>query len=321
LGVVVFKEGALGNVKGRMWGGLAPVAAFFIVRFRRFHFDRNSWSKAAKMLSYGLPLIPYLLLGFIYNNIDKFLLEQYYVLSVLGLYGFAFLIVSIVEIFINALQSATYPTLFRELNKPIHNSETISEIYSLFILSNLTIVVAIASFGGIIIKLFIGEDYSPVISYLPLLAIMAIPRIFSIIYNNTLIFYKKTKAMPLASAASVIGVCILGILLIPYYGVFGLIVAVIISQTIQLLMFIYLTAYFKIAVPETKMLKKEKRLGIHIALAIIAATLLYNYYYPSPLWYLLILLVYSINLYVFFRGLLKKLWHKIFRISHPVKVH
>ena len=323
IGIVNFKMGALGNVEGRMWGSLVPLFLFCVINFKRFVVNKTTYSLGRKMLSYGLPLVPYLLLALIYTNIDKVLLERFtlgssrhneeYALKMLGLYGFAFLIASVVEIFINALQSATYPSLFRELIKENRNSSAISEIYSLFILTNLTIVTFIASFGGVLISVFINNNYRAVVAYLPLLCIMAIPRIFGIIFMNTLSFYKKSKAMPLASALSVVSICFFGYLLIPLYQVTGLIIAVILSQTCQMFMFIYLNHFFKVTTKESTYLTKEKSMALQIAVAIIISTVLYNLVSPNPAWYILIFVVYLVNIFLSFRHLLHRAHKLIFK--------
>lgn len=312
IGIVTLRMGALGNIEGRMWGAMLPLLCFLGINQKTFRIGPNAKAMLASMLVFGGPLVPYLLINLAYNNIDKILLERYFSLQVLGLYGFAFMVVSISEIFINAIQSATYPSLYRELKLGEHrNQMKVERILTLIVLANLSLMVLISSLAGLVINAFIGNSYHSVVSYLPLLAITVIPRVFSIIYGTTLMYYGKTKILPMISLTSFVVTCSVGIAVIPIWGVFGVVLALFLSQVVQLSLSVFFTKRYRVTIPESLRLKSEWVIAANILIAVIVSTLLYHFVYPAALWYLIILFSFVFSTWTLHRKLMVLVLEKV----------
>lgn len=270
LGIIVMHKGALGNIEGRMWGGIIPLFVYTVMNYRMFRLKPKIKIMSRSMISFGLPLVVYMLLMLAYNNIDKILLESHFDLDLLGLYGFAFMIASIAEIFLNAIQSAIYPKVVKELSKDQPNYKNISTLYSVFIITNLLIISLLISFSGFIIDLFISSKYHAVLGFLPLLCISYIPRIFAIILMNGVSIAKKTNLMPIASIISLFAAWMIGSLLLSSLGLWAILLAVILSQTVQMLVFLFFNQKYRL---QSQILFRLKK-GMILSAVLFSTTIL-----------------------------------------------
>lgn len=296
-GIVILKQGAIGSVTGRMMGTCLPVIIYLIFYFWN-HPVKCSWIDLKKMLPYGLPLVPYLLLGLAFSSVDKWIIERKFSLDLLGVYGFGFLIASIAEIFINAIQSAFYPTLFRSLRDRSANSQESKNIKRTFKTVVWVIFLMISSliaWSGPVINFFIDKKYIHVLEFLPLLCLTYIPRVFFTIYGTAIMYYNKTKVLPVINGLAFLAALAAGWLLAPVMGLYGVILSLFFSQFIQLLAAIFFTAKAGIIIPETLQLKQEWLVAALLILVVpvllwLINTSYLNYYFFLVVWLLIVIL-------------------------------
>ncbi len=246
VGIVIFEGGAEGSIVGRMVGTTSPVILYLVFFFfkNRLNFDRILLSK---MLKYGLPLVPYLLLAFAFNSIDKFIIERFYNLDELGKYGFAFLVASVVGIFINSIQSAVNPRIFKLLTENTTASKQESQkTLTFMMLVVVLIIIFLTSIVQPAIYYLINERYHPVLYYLPILLIAKIPRLYFIIYSIPLFFYHKTNYLPLINLISFTLGIIFHLTLNPLIGIYGACISVFLIQVTQFILALLLARHFKI---------------------------------------------------------------------------
>ncbi|HKO79456.1 MAG TPA: oligosaccharide flippase family protein [Chitinophagaceae bacterium] len=246
-GVVILQKGALGSVGGRMWGTIIPVLVFLVAFFTKYPpaFNRKM---AVSMLNYGWPLVIYLMLSLAFNSVDKVMVERYFKdLSVLGVYGFAFLIASVMEIFLNAINSAVNPQVYRLLKENTPDaSKQVNQLLKMVVLTMLLLLLGLIVVAAPAITWFIKLDYQEAVLYLPLLFIAYIPRIYFTIYSIPLFYFNKTRVLPWISAVSFIAGLLLSILFIPVWGIYGICVAVLLTRAVQCVLAYYTTRYFKL---------------------------------------------------------------------------
>lgn len=246
-GVVILKQGALGSVGGRMWGTVVPVVFFLVVFFIK---NPPAWNgkMAVSMLSYGWPLVVYLLLSLAFNSVDKVVVERYFNdLSVLGVYGFAFLIASVVEVFLNAVNSAINPQVFRLLKEgTAAAAQQANQLLKMLVLGMLLLLLGLIVVASPAITWFIKADYQPAVLYLPLLFVGYVPRVYFSVYSIPLFYHSKTKVLPWISALSFAGGLVMNILLIPLWGIYGVCLAVLMTRLIQCVLAYYMTRRFKL---------------------------------------------------------------------------
>lgn len=230
VGVVIYRHGALGNVIGKMWGVTLVVSFFLILFFFRngLRFDRRL---LRPLLTYGFPLIPFGLLNITINNVDRFFIERYFDLNVLGQYNIAFLISTIPFIMLNSLQSSVNPSVMKlmETAKKGNQTDNYREIngnFKLIMLFMGAMLWCMTTFSGLFVRFYVGPEYRAIIEYLPLLILAFIPMIYQNMYSIPLFFNYQSKLLPYISIVTLAFAVLLNFLLIPWLGVYGVALAV-----------------------------------------------------------------------------------------------
>lgn len=230
VGVVIYRYGALGSLLGKMSGVTLVVSLFLIFFFFRngIRFDRRL---LRPLLIYGFPLIPFGLLNITINNVDRFFIERYFNLDVLGQYNIAFLISTIPFIMLNSLQSSVNPAVMKlmETAKKGNQAENYKEVNSNFKLIMLfmgAMLWCMITFSGLFIRFYVGPEYRAIIEYLPLLMLAFIPMIYQNMYSIPLFFNYQSKLLPYISIVTLVFAVLLNFLLIPWLGVYGVALAV-----------------------------------------------------------------------------------------------
>lgn len=301
IGVAILDLGADGSIKGRMWGSVIALVPLFIFFFRKRHISFD-WSLCKSMLPYALPLVPYILLNIAFANFDKALVERNFALSILGEYGFAVLIASVIEIIMNSVQSAIYPHLFRLLGKGNSSSvnREIVNVFKLTLVLNMITIALLISFTGFALHLFIEKQYWDIMRYFPLLCLVYLPRIIFTIWCIPIMYQKKTKYLPFINALSLLLGVFLGIFLIRPLGIFALPIALFSVQVSQDIFVYFLNRHLKLQMEAFRHLKKEYILiGILMALTLVS-TYLYLTRWPNVNLFLPVFFVFQFILLVFY---------------------
>lgn len=234
VGVVFFQKGAVGNVVGKAIGASVVIIAFLVI-----YFWKNSvvfsFRLIRPLVKYGYPLIPFALLNITIANIDRFFIERYFDLNILGQYNIAFLISTIPFILLNAFQSSVNPSIIKSMEKlKRENSGSImADIngnFKLMLLMMGIVLWFIITFSGIFIRFYVGYEYRSVIQYLPILIAAFIPMIYQNMFSVILFFHYQSRLLPLISLATLAVAVLSNLLLIPWLGIFGVAVAVLIKN-------------------------------------------------------------------------------------------
>lgn len=282
IGVAVLHKEAAGSIAGRMWGTttiLVPLF-FFFFKFRPIRFD---WRLCKSMLPYALPLVPYLLLNVAFSNFDKALVERNFSLSQLGEYGFAILIASVIDIILNSVQSAIYPQLFRlmaEVAQP-EAGERVRHLFQMTIVLNALTIAALISFTGIGLYLFIDSRYWSIMHYFPLLCLVYVPRLVFTIWGVPMMYYKRTKYLPLSNGISLVLGIVAGLLLIRHIGIYALPVALFLVQATHASITFFLNRKLKIHLHVFNRLHREYGLLLLLLTTGLVANYVYERWIPN----------------------------------------
>ncbi len=284
IGVVTLKGGALGNLAGKVVGSAIVVYLFFLVWFFRngIRFDVRL---IKKMMVYGLPLIPYGILNITILNLDRFFIERYFDLSVLGQYNIAFLISTIPFILLNAYQSAVNPGIIKLLETTNRANEGVNVVevnrnFRYLLLLMCSVLWCLVTFSGPFIRFYVGPEYRVIIGYLPILIIGFIPLVYQNIYSLPLFFNYQSKLLPLLSLATLAASVVFNFVLIEWLGIYGAAIAVLLKNFV----FAYSTRFAlqrkKLYTPALFALGKYNWMTLLIVLTGIAAVALV-YYFPD----------------------------------------
>jgi O-antigen/teichoic acid export membrane protein len=313
LGVVYLKYAATGSIGGKMAGTLLVMIPYsiYILYSTGFVF-RPAYFK--KLLTYGFPVAIYLLVAIIFDNYDKVIIENEFGLSKLGIYNLAFTIAAVVNVFLAAIQAATYPTLYR--NWSSHEAEKNTETRNTFTyihLANCIVICIITALFRPFMEYFINKTYIEAALYIPILALMFIPRSYFITYSTSLFYYKKTILLPLINLIS-LGAGILAIkFYFAHFGITGICCSVIFIKSVQAAL-----AYFSVHIIERGSFRDKFALNrVHLInlvtfFLVTGATLFNACYSPSLVVSCIVfcipLVFMSAVLYFLFKERLKKLF-------------
>ncbi len=244
IGVIYFKAQAFGNIAGRAMGTTLISGALLLLYFLRNRLQfKKSYLK--KCLYYSLPLMPYLILLIVYNNIDKIMIERYLNIKELGLYNFAFMISSVISVFIYAVFNAVSPQVYKLLTsgkaQDLAQVKQINNLFHLLVIGILSIAMA-----GVVpaIKLFIAEEYHVIGQYIGLLMLVYIFQVYYVIYTIPLFFHKKTKVLPWISLIVLVVGVVSNLIFIPMFGIYGVCLSLLITKAAQFFVGYGFIAYY-----------------------------------------------------------------------------
>lgn len=233
VGVFIYKSGAVGSIGGKLVGlGLALLVSFLYI----FHFKlRFSKKIFLKIIQYGLPLVPYALLTITINSLDRFFIERFFGLHLLGQYNVAFLISTIPFVLLNAFQSSVNPGIVKMLEevKDYSNEEVIKKInesFTLMITFMLLIVAVMILASGIFIRYYVGQSYQDIVKYLPVLIVAILPLVYQNVYSIFLFQSYKSKVLPVVAFITLVEGVVFNIALLYWFGFFGIVVGVLIKN-------------------------------------------------------------------------------------------
>lgn len=220
IGVIVLEKGAMGNIAGRAIGAGFSTMVFLVYFFFKYKVAFE-FRFVKPLLKYGLPLVPYALVLYAYNSIDKYLVERYFDLNTLGIYNFAFLLSSVISVYIYSVFNAISPKIYKELKSSSVKKSEISYLIDAQVLSTLGVICLVVLFSQPLIQFFIDKEYAQSGEILLLFAISFVPQVYYVIYSIPMFFYKRTQLLPFISLISLILGGVLSYFLIVNYGIWG----------------------------------------------------------------------------------------------------
>ena len=216
--VVVFSMGAYGQLMADVLaGGLICIITLIIIGKSWFTFD-FSWKYVREGLSFGLPLIPFLLALWVLEGADRMILEQLVSRTELGLYNFGYKVGSAVQYLVMGIFQAFTPYYFRIMLKGEGVEKKIEKFFAAFFGVTGILSLSGALFAGEIIRLLMPDSYAGS-------EIFAIPVLFSGIMlgfyqfvSLPLLHYKKTKYFPFFTVIAALVNIGLNLWLVPQFG-------------------------------------------------------------------------------------------------------
>lgn len=256
--------------------GCTFVIHFFLLLpyYLPFHI---SLSVTKQAVSFGIPLIPHAFGGYLFMYSDKIVLTRFIdsgfvTKAMIGVYGIAEVFTNLFKVLVNSYAKAIMPTFMRACKKSeqlgARMVNMISRewfvfmgvLYFAFVVVQDPFIVLFARFTGY-------NDYLLAIELIPMLALAYVLRGIYILPINTYYFKKKTKFLPVITFASGVANVLLNFALIPYFGVFGAVIATVFSFLLNALFIQYFTKYtFRV----NYNMKSFLVLGILVSIAFIS---------------------------------------------------
>ncbi|WP_035377842.1 oligosaccharide flippase family protein [Fervidicella metallireducens] len=184
--------------------------------FKKVQIDRKV---LATLLKYGLPLVPTMLIGWLFNSADRMTMRYLSNFSEIGIYSAAFKIASLMTIVQQSFTTFWVPTSFRWYEEGVSNDRFIK--VSRYLTSIILILFAVIILFKNVIILILSADYSEAGKSVGFL--LLVPVMYTISETTTIgiAFSKKTKYNLLVSLISFVLNLIGNLILVPKYGALG----------------------------------------------------------------------------------------------------
>lgn len=226
--VVGFKMGATGVLLSALISGVLYTVYFLIDMLRTksiaFCMDFKLLKEALK---YSVPIMPHNLSTSITMLISKVLIQGTTSLAALGVYSVATQFGNMADTVQTYINNAYGPWLYERLHdKSEGYKTTIRSVVNMLCSIIGIFFIALSLFSHDYILLFIDGDYIGAWKYVPLIVIVFVIKIPYYFYINILFYYKKaSKKIFIATLSSSILNMVLSYILIPYFDVYGSIIA------------------------------------------------------------------------------------------------
>ncbi len=201
IGLVVFFAW---HWKGRAAGILISqfviaLLAFFYFKKRGYVFGKVKKKYLKEELIFALPIITMQLSIFSLTASDKFFLAKYENNHAVGVYGYACIFASIVNIFGTALMQYLLPKIYSFLSSVTINYYAIKKHFIIFLGATFAVFALVVLFTPLMYKYFIHESYHPGLKYLYLIALGYFFWGITYFFYSYLLYHKqKRKILSLA---------------------------------------------------------------------------------------------------------------------------
>lgn len=232
IGVFYLDMSFIGYVYGTCIGTtiISVLILFFIYRQTGFHYDR----KILKLNNqYALPLFEYAFIAWGITFADRYFLESSP--TILGIYSQALIIGRGMELILQGLQGASQPEMFRLMKEGI--SKNIEEIKRLshILMAQSQLIIAITILPAMVYCSIFKTDLKLAAGLIAITLIRYTQRTQYIIFSFPVYYEKKTKVFLYQNLVVLAVNLILLYFLVPVWGAYGAIAAILVSQSLQVI--------------------------------------------------------------------------------------
>ncbi len=209
---------------------LSVLFLFFAVKLWRYIDFKHGLKKTTviPMLKYCIPLIPTVILWWIMNVSDQYMVTYYNGVALSGLYTAAYKIPNFVIIFSAIFINAWQLSAVDEYNNS-GNSKFFSNIFKVYSGALFAAGALLITFSRIITDFYLGKEYYESWHYVPVLVIATFFSCLVNFYASVYMAKKKSMLSMLTAAAGAVVNIVLNFILIPRIGAYGAAIATAVS--------------------------------------------------------------------------------------------
>jgi len=238
IGLELYPNSLMGPVVGRLLA--AFIAGIWVLAriFREFGFKYDfTWLRSS--FGFNTYTFIYQILQWIINYFDRIVMLLVLSLGDVGVYVFATQCLIVLELLMNGLHNSFYPKVVSAVMESPEKRSTplINRYYH-----GLTAIVMLAACMGVLllpwaIETFVHkQSYQATIPYLPFLATIYFFRTMRLYFTVPYGILKYTKPLPVVYVIVAAMKIVLMILLMPSFGVFGVIIAALTSAAFEIVL-------------------------------------------------------------------------------------
>ena len=196
-----------------------------------------SFNIIKKLLKYGFPIIPMILLMPFLNVSDRFFLKIFASIEDIGRYGIAYKFGMLINMFlIIPINRSWGPQMFQVGNNFENNREIHQDITFYYSFIGWFIIISLSFFSDTIISIFTTEDYKSAAWLIPWVSLAYFIGGFKIFFLATASLSDRTDLLIKAGVFTIIFNTILNYFLIKNYGLEGAVLSTILSNVILIVL-------------------------------------------------------------------------------------
>ncbi len=236
--IVIKQLGAVGSLLGSCISSFIIFSVVFISNFDlvRFHFDKKMIRNS---LSYGLPVIPFLILNWFTIRGDRFFIEQFLSLETVGQYALLITIIGLLPLVMGAIENSIRPFLFEAFKQKDEKFREINNYILFYIVVCLLASSGIVLIGNNLRFITSNPNYLYVIPYFTLAAFTVFLRAYIRLFNEQLSFVKRSKDVTYLSIISFVILIVAYLKLVPAWEIWGALSAILIANLLSAFIFHY----------------------------------------------------------------------------------
>jgi len=235
--VVVLKKGVIGILYGDF---ITVVAASIILFFPLLHYIKKmDYGLLRKMLNYGLPLLPVLLMMFSLDLTDRYILKCLRGFHDTGIYTVGYQVGAVITLYVNSFRFSWTPYFLTEKNEKIQD-----KVLNKFFIIGLFIWFGLSLFSKEIFRTFVAVKYAQGAVIVPVIAFSYLLYGMSDIFNAGLYIKDRTKYLAVIAIFPFLLNIVIDIIFIPRYGITAAAFSTLISYFILTLLSYFITRRF-----------------------------------------------------------------------------
>ncbi|HBX51156.1 MAG: hypothetical protein A2275_13560 [Bacteroidetes bacterium RIFOXYA12_FULL_35_11] len=233
------------SLAGPMWGRLLSGFVIFLLSYLFFlnEFGIIFHKKYLKpIFQFCYPLFLYLVILWVLGNIDRYIILFFMNKTEVGIYDFAIKCTLLLDFILNGLGAAFLPKVYDlwKKNNLTESTPEVNRYYNGYTAVILLIMPLFTLVIPLIIPFFVKNNaYYQSFDFLALLTVGFATRGIYTMFIAPVLYFKKTKVLPLIYFITAIIQVILSIILIKHYGLIGAVWAAVITKPIQVLFLFY----------------------------------------------------------------------------------
>ena len=219
--VVYLKQGALGQLKGILFGQILFFLVFYFPYTRNFKFHFNfRYLKYA--LTFGLPIVFHLFAGVLNNSIDRVILVKFVNLEKLGVYTLGYQIGMVMSVIVVSVNMAWQPNYFELMSGKNHDKAFENRrIFSYWLIGIGCICLIGMLWSREILLILTPDEYHLAAGIIPIIILGFFFQGIYFFAGAPIFQYKKTIILPFLTGATALLNVAFNFLLIPLFGIYG----------------------------------------------------------------------------------------------------
>lgn len=211
--------------------------------YRNYKFNiKYSFSlfRIKNLLQLGLPLVPNALLIMLLTWADRYIINSYSGIAVVGIYSVGYRFSEIIDrFFVGPFGKALSPILFQQYAESLDiYKKSLNNIFKYYWLIMLTVIILYFIILKEMYVALIGEEYLNGYNIIPIILVGIMFQGIANFLGATIVMKEKTNRMFLFTSISVLINIGLNFILIPKFGMYGAAIATLLSYIVQFI-FIY----------------------------------------------------------------------------------